>query len=97
MTEDYEELVDRYRRIPDCGPCEDENHADCLRPAGIQCCCSDHPLVGIVDELLGLIADFVDREICWYDHHGYCQAHGWFETDPACPHARAKKLLAREF
>ena len=43
--------------------------------------------------LLALIADFVDPDPCWFDHHGYCQAHGWFETDPKCPHARAKEVL----
>jgi hypothetical protein len=44
-------------------------------------------------ELLELLADFVDPDPCSYDHHGYCQAHWWFETDPACPHARAKALI----
>lgn len=42
-----------------------------------------------------LIADLTDPDPCWYDHHGYCQAHGWFATDPSCPHARAKALRAR--
>jgi hypothetical protein len=42
-----------------------------------------------------LIADLTDPDPCWYDHHGYCQAHGWFATDPACPHARAKAFAAR--
>jgi hypothetical protein len=28
-------------------------------------------------------------------YHGYCQAHGWTDIDPACPHARAKRILAR--
>jgi hypothetical protein len=46
------------------------------------------------EQLLGLIEDFVDRDDCRFDHHGYCQAHAWFETDPACPHARAKSILA---
>lgn len=46
--------------------------------------------------LLGLIADFVDPDPCYYDHHGYCQAHGWTDTEPRCPHARAKELLAQQ-
>lgn len=46
--------------------------------------------------LLDLIADFVDPDPCYFDHHGYCQAHGWFDTDPKCPHARAKELLAKQ-
>jgi hypothetical protein len=44
-------------------------------------------------EVMDLLADFVDTDDCWFDHHGYCQAHGWFRTDPTCPHARAKDLL----
>jgi hypothetical protein len=44
-------------------------------------------------ELLELVRDFLDPDPCWFDHHGYCQAHGWFDTDPACPHGRARRLL----
>ena len=44
-------------------------------------------------EALELIRDFLDPDPCYYDHHGYCQAHGWCDTDPACPHARARKML----
>jgi hypothetical protein len=44
----------------------------------------------------GLLADLTDPGECWYDHHGYCQEHGWFDTDPRCPHARAKALLPKE-
>lgn len=46
------------------------------------------------DRTIRLLQDFIDPDECWYDHHGYCQAHGWFDTEPACPHARARKLLA---
>lgn len=45
--------------------------------------------------LLSLIEDLTDDELCWFDHHGYCQAHGWMATDPECPDARAQKLLRR--
>lgn len=41
----------------------------------------------------GLLEDLADPDPCWYDHHGYCQAHGWLQTDPKCPHLRAKELL----
>ena len=41
-----------------------------------------------------LIVDLTDEDPCRFDHHGYCQAHGWMATDPRCPHARAKELLA---
>lgn len=44
-------------------------------------------------ELSGLVRDFIDPDPCSFDHHGYCQTHGWFDTDPACPHGRAKRLL----
>ena len=46
-------------------------------------------------EMLQIIDDLVSSEDCWFDHHGYCQAHMWFETEPVCPHARAKELLRR--
>ncbi|MEU0624915.1 hypothetical protein ABZ329_29160 [Streptomyces rubiginosohelvolus] len=43
-----------------------------------------------------LVSDFVDPDPCWFDHHGYCQAHGWAATDPGCPHSRAKALGLEE-
>ena len=42
---------------------------------------------------LSIVRDFTDPDPCHFDHHGYCQAHGWFSVDPRCPHARAKELL----
>lgn len=45
-------------------------------------------------DLVELLRDLVDPDDCEFDHHGYCQAHGWTETEPRCPHARAKELLA---
>lgn len=45
------------------------------------------------EELLELVDELRDPDPCWYDHHGYCQAHGWFETEPTCPHARAAALF----
>jgi hypothetical protein len=47
-----------------------------------------------VEELLRLIRDLTDPDPCSFDH-GYCQAHGWTDVEPACPHARAKHILAR--
>lgn len=44
--------------------------------------------------LYALLDDLTDEDPCWCDHHGYCQAHGWMATEPRCPHARAKELLA---
>jgi hypothetical protein len=43
-----------------------------------------------------LIRDLTDPDDCWFDHHGYCQAHGWTDLDRRCPHARAKELLENE-
>jgi hypothetical protein len=48
-----------------------------------------------VEELLRLIRDLADPNPCSFDHHGHCQTHGWTDTEPACPHARAKRILAR--
>jgi hypothetical protein len=44
-----------------------------------------------VDLLVDLTAS--ETEPCSFDHHGYCQEHNWFETDPPCPYPRAHKLL----
>lgn len=44
-------------------------------------------------DLYELIADFLDPDECDLDHHGYCQAHTWFDADTACPHRRARALL----
>ena len=45
-------------------------------------------------DVIALIEDLTRNEPCRPDHHGYCHEHLWFETEPACPHARAKQLLA---
>lgn len=49
-----------------------------------------------LQEAEGLVRDLAEAEFkrpCSFDHHGYCQEHGWFETDPPCPIPRAKALL----
>ncbi len=47
---------------------------------------------------LRLLADLVDRDDCWFDHHGGCQAHGYLslEQGEKCPQHEAKELLAAE-
>lgn len=40
-----------------------------------------------------ILEDLEENEPCFYDHHGYCQAHGWFETDPVCPQKRLRDIL----
>ena len=44
--------------------------------------------------LVELLRDFTDPDPCSFDHHGYCQAHGWLTGERPCPHDRAKRLLA---
>lgn len=51
-------------------------------------------MTGLPPEVRELIDDLTDPDPCEFDHHGYCQAHGWMRTEPRCPHARAKELLA---
>ena len=48
------------------------------------------------DRLRELVGELVDDDDCWFDHHGYCQAHGWCDTEPACPHARGKALAGKQ-
>lgn len=40
-----------------------------------------------------LVDELRDPDDCWYDHHGYCQAHAWMATHPTCPHKRAREIL----
>lgn len=42
--------------------------------------------------LRALVLDLFQDSPCAFDHHGYCQEHGWFETEPACPHSRIRAL-----
>jgi hypothetical protein len=38
--------------------------------------------------------DMQEPDGCRFDHHGYCQAHFWFHTDPPCPQKRLIDALA---
>jgi hypothetical protein len=55
-------------------------------------------LAVIERDYLHVMADLVDTEPCWFDHHGGCQAHGFLSLEPGekCPHAEAKELLGME-
>lgn len=48
------------------------------------------------EEMRALLADLVDPDPCWFDHHGGCQAHGYLslELGEKCPNAAAQGLLA---
>lgn len=43
--------------------------------------------------VIDILTDLTDPNPCWYDHHGYCQEHGWMTTDPPCAQKRAKEWL----
>ena len=46
------------------------------------------------EAMVAIIRDMMEgEEPCYYDHHGYCQAHGWLDASP-CPFKRAAALLA---
>lgn len=47
----------------------------------------------LLSRFLAILEDIIDPNECDYDHHGYCQEHGWFDPDIPCPHKRAKELL----
>ena len=51
-------------------------------------------LLDRLDEAISLLGEHVDDEPCWFDHHGYCQAHGWLTDEDRCPHARGREFLA---
>lgn len=55
-------------------------------------CAGDAWVWGEVD-ITEMLEDLTDPDPCTFDHHGYCQAHGWLRDDRPCPHARAKALL----
>lgn len=43
-----------------------------------------------IERLRELVLDLYEDSLCTFDHHGYCQEHCWFETEPACPHSRIR-------
>lgn len=54
---------------------------------------TEEPAATEVEALRQLVKDLADPGPCYFDHHGYCQAHGWTDTDPSCPHGRAQQLF----
>ena len=57
-----------------------------------------HPqaVLALLDDLRDareLLGTFIDEEPCSLDHHGFCQAHGWF-GERECNMARARRWLA---
>ncbi len=43
-----------------------------------------------------LLDDLTSPIPCRFDHHGHCQAHGWFGEDPICPQVRIRLVLEEE-
>lgn len=52
----------------------------------------------LIEQLYRLLESLTDRDDCWFDHDGGCQAHGYLSLKPGemCPHAEAKQLLGWE-
>lgn len=46
-----------------------------------------------IAQLESVLRDLIDDDPCRFDHHGYCQTHGWLHPG-RCPVARARELLA---
>lgn len=45
------------------------------------------------DEARNLVLDLYDKDPCWYDRHGYCQAHLSLDYEHPCPHGIAQEKL----
>ena len=48
-----------------------------------------------IKQLEELVDCLYDDNPCEYDHHGYCQAHGWMDKSP-CPMKRIREIRASE-
>ena len=48
---------------------------------------------GLVIVLVETLTAVVDDDPCEFDHHGYCQTHGWMYAEP-CPTAKLQAMLA---
>lgn len=52
------------------------------------------PPVPTTADLYELLDKLAEDTPCRFDHHGYCQEHGWLDEGP-CPHRQADKLLRK--
>jgi hypothetical protein len=72
------------------------NQCDCVpkgNPTVIgACACPIHGLMAM-RELVDQLTEGDRENPCRFDHHGYCQEHGWLETNPSCPWGRAAELF----
>lgn len=76
------ELADMKRRADVTGSidyvCDEATLAD------LRCALAE------IERLRELVLDLYQDSLCTFDHHGYCQEHDWFETEPGCPHGRIR-------
>lgn len=86
VTASYETCGARTRRIRDVA-------AAAGHPLPNLAATQTSALLPLPSDVVELIRRLADPGPCAYDHHGYCQAHGWLETEPRCPHAQAQQLL----
>jgi len=88
-----ENAIAHARTIRDktCDDCAVHDHDDQLQAD----CVTLAIEIERLQDLQRIVDDLTDPAPCSFDHHGYCQAHGYFETEPKCPQARAKELNAK--
>lgn len=46
----------------------------------------------LADQLAAALRDMIDPDPCDYDHHGYCQTHGYL-SEGGCGNAHAIEVL----
>ena len=87
---------DLVRRLRSAGHNDAADRIEALE-AGLK---SAHEQIGILAgrnaELKDVLGALTDDDDCQYDHHGYCQAHGWMTTETRCANARARDMLASQ-
>lgn len=95
LQDEVENLRYENESLKDNLKCEcgiDEGCRLVLENAGLRKQIEDSRRQEDTDELISLIQDLTDSEACRFDHHGYCQAHGWMD-ESECPHHRATKII----
>lgn len=50
--------------------------------------------IALYKEAVTLLMAYVDDEECSFDHHGYCQTHGWFEKSE-CINKQSKRCIEK--
>lgn len=45
--------------------------------------------------IVEIMENLVDDDLCTYDHHGYCQTHGWMSSS-TCPHKLGQNYLTTQ-